>query len=295
MMTEKTQKVDWNRPVSKNSKSTARLKKFYTVLLIMAVAVFLLMHWIKKYAVEPKNIYSLIGNSVAVSVPVKTALSIREYGITPFKEFLEKGDYDNAYEMCSSYYKECFTVDDLREMFAGIDVSSIDLKEVKAKNDLCYEAEVVYDLKDPITTKSGDVVRARAETTFMIYPNEFNTEMISISPNGFLYGIKGQEFDKNGIYVYIEQVLVYNDHVQVSGKIRNTDLFSELSINSLGLGYETGLLRSFDYGSILQKNEEAYFEHTFEGTNYFMPNNFQVDKIKDEDTIRTFIYTFDTK
>ena len=298
-MSENVKKKDWNRPVKEGSKSTAILKKLYTIILVCFIVLLFLNNYVKKHTINSRSIRSLVGNNVSVNVGSKTSLLIREFSINPFVAFLKSYDYESAYKMCTDEYKKYFTLQDFTDTFSKIDVSSIALREVKAKTDLCYEAKIVYRLledKKAVTNASGELVQVEGEqfeTTFMLFPSAVNSEVIRISPNKFLYGYSEETFKKDGLEVYVEKCLVYTDSVEIHATIKNNSWFSNISIHSVGVGLEEGLLRKFEFDKELAKGEEVKVERIIKDTDFFMPNNFQIERVKNEKKLRTYAFYFD--
>ena len=297
-MAEKAKKFNWTQPVKKGSKSTKILVKLYLIIFILLAVLYFLNKFVDNHTVNSKSIYALIGNNVSVSVGSKTSLLIREYSIIPFAEFLKMGDYESAYNMCTEEYQEYFSLDDFRSTFSQIDPNSIELEEVQAKTDYCYEAKVVYRIlgeKITYTNASGETIETKGkqyETTYMLFPNEFKSEIIKISPNKFLFGYKNQSFKNNGIELNVEKCLVYTDHMELKAKLKNVSLFSKVAVKSVGLGYEDGLLRTFNVDKSLAKDEEIKIEHTITDTNFFLPNNIKIDRIMNEKKLRTYTFYF---
>ncbi len=290
-MAKEKKKNNWNKPISSNSKSPERLKKIYSFILVLAIVVIFAMKYLDGVEVNSKNIYSLIGNGVSSSISVKNSLFIRGYSIVPFANYLSEGNYKMAYEMCTSGYKEIFSQDEFYNMFKDIDPESIDMKEVKARSDLCYEAKVVYRMRSKEDV-SGESARPLLEQVFLLFPNELNTEIIRISPNGFLYGYEDLEFSKNGIDLNLEKCYVYADHVYVKGSIKNSKLLSKIELADITLEYGTSLVRRFPFYKILEKGDTVDFEHTIKDTEYFMPDNIKVDKYKNKNATESIEFYF---
>ncbi len=164
------------------------------------------------------------------------------------------------------------------------------MKQVKAKSDYCYEAKIVYKEKKNYSI-SGDE-RQTFETTYMLYPNEFNTENIKISPNGFLYAYHDEDFEKNGVKVHIDECIVNVDDIYIKGTIKNTAWFSKVVIQRLGVSYNGALRKVFNFPQELEKGQEVIFEKTIENTGFLLPNSFQVERLKNEDTLRTYNFYF---
>lgn len=287
----------------RNAKAINNLKKLYLFILLLAIIVFVLKYFIDKYAIEEKDIYSLIGNSVSTSIGSKNALYIREYAIVPFANLLKNSQYEEAYNMCSNKYKEFFTLEDFTNDFSIINASTLAMKDIKAQSDYCYEAKIVYYLKGEeqysyISGDSGEAIQVANnmhETSFMLFPNEFNTTLIKISPNKFLYGYKDVELKKSGIEVNVSKCYVYTDHVDLEVNLKNVSWFSDIQIDSIALGYDTALLRRFNYDTTLKKGEETKLVHTIDKTYYFMPNNIQIECIVNENKSKTHIFYLDNE
>ena len=283
-----------NKKIQKKVRSNIILKTFYKIIFIVALIVIFLMYFVNKYKVSTKNIYSLIGNAVSTSINSRDALYIREFSIIPFGNFLSNGDFESAYAMCTDDYRNCFTIDEFRNLFENVDFSSFQMKEIKAKSDLCYEAVVEYKQSIPSNNVSGDDYKeVMVEQTYLLFPNEFNTDLIKIAPNGFLYGYKDLVFEKSGIQTSIEKCIVYKNHVDLKGSIKNTAWFSKLELANIALGYDSGLVRRFDFLETIEKGETVPFEHTIEDTTYFMPNNIQIEKIKNPTKLKVFTFYFE--
>ena len=277
------------RPVSKDSKSTKRLKKLYTVVLVLMIILLLTINYINKHSAKQKDIYKLVGNNVAVSIPTKTALMLRECSIVPLVKYLEEGDYESAYGMCTSDFKARFSLEDFINLYSEVDVSSIDAKEIKAKGDYCYEATVVYLPKDKMYY-SGELVKNTIECTYLLYPSEINSTEVRISPNGFLYSEKDKVFERDGIKLTLNTIDVYNDHTDLDCSIQNIDWNSKLDIHTISVGFGDSMKKEKLYKAILEKEESIDVSITFDDIDYFMPDNVQIEHVKDEKTLRTEIF-----
>ena len=93
-------------------------------------------------------------------------------------------------------FKEAYGFDDFVKLYENVDCDTIDLKEVKAKTDYCYEAKVVYKEKAELH-ESGEEV-PYIEKTYLLFPSEYNNELVYISPNGFLYAFTDETMEEDG-------------------------------------------------------------------------------------------------
>ncbi len=285
-MSEKTEEL--NREAQKKFKSNERLKKLFLLILILFVVFIFLKNRGEEYLEKPTSLFALVGNNNSTSISVKDALLIREHSITPFARLLEKGDYESAYNYCTSEYKSVYSLEDFKDFYSKIDCSTIELKEIKAKTDYCYDAKVVYKEKE--ANLSGD--RPLIETTYMLYPNEFNAELIMISPNSFLYAYQDEELSQNGIKIHVEKCIVNVDSIYLKGTIENTSWFSDMEFEKLGVSYNGAVRDVFKFEKTLKKGETVEFEKTLKEDQLFMPNCLTLERKLSDTKLRTYTFYF---
>jgi hypothetical protein len=231
-----------------------------------------------------------MGNNITTSISTKNSLYLREYSIMPFARLLSKHEYETAYNLCTDEYKKSFSLDEFIERFSKIDADTIQMKQVKARSEYCFEAKVEY--KEIAQNLPSGEEMPYHETTYFLYPNEFNSELVKIAPDGFLYAYEDESISQNGISVYIEKCIVRNDEIYIKGTIKNTSWFSKLDIMSIGLSYDGGITSKIDYEKTLEKGDEVAFEENINCTSLMLPNCFQIERLKDEKTIRTYLFYF---
>jgi len=286
-MSEKTDEL--NKEARKKFKSNERLKRLFILVFILFVVFLFLKSSLKKYIEEPTSIFALIGNNISTSISVKNALIIRENSITPFARLLEKGEYEEAYEnYCTNEYKSVYSLEDFKNFYSKIDCSTIELKDIKAKTDYCYEAKVVYKEKNQELSGDGELL----ETTYMLFPNEFNAEIVMISPNNFLYAYQDEEFSQNGVKIHIEKCIVNCDSIYVKGTIENTSWFSDIDIEKLGFSYDGAIRDTFAFDKTLKKGEIVEFEKKINEKQAFLPNSFILERKMSETKLRTYTFFF---
>ena len=286
-MSEKTDEL--NKEARKKFKSNERLKRLFILVFILFVVFLFLKSSLKKYIEEPTSIFALVGNNISTSISVKNALILRENSIAPFSRLLEKGEYEEAYQnYCTNEYKSIYSLEDFKNFYSNIDCSTIELKDIKAKTDYCYEAKVVYKEKQPESSGDDELI----ETTYMLFPNEFNPEIVMISPNNFLYAYQDEEFSKNGIKIYIEKCIVNCDSIYVKGTIENTSWFSDIDIEKLGFSYDGAIRDTFGFDKTLKKGEIVEFEKKINENQAFLPNSFILERKMSETKLRTYNFFF---
>jgi len=130
-------------------KSKKILKKFFTIILILYIFLFAFMFAFRKYFIEGKNIYTKVSTShVLQSIPIKDALIIRELTIEKLKNYIKNQEYEKAYDLYSKEYKEFISLENYINEIKKIDIDSVEMAEIKARNDDCYEADIVFDYID---------------------------------------------------------------------------------------------------------------------------------------------------
>lgn len=271
----------WTKQVDPNSKSSKRLKSFFGFILIAYIVVFVIKYSINKFALGKKDIYEKIGNGVSVSIHTLDAYKIKEYSIKRYANYILKNDYESAYNMLSDEYRAYYDIDGFKEQIQGIDFSTIDMKDIKAKSDYCYIANVEFK-------RNGELV----ETTYILYSNEYNTESFTISPDKFLCSYRNQDFKKDGIHLHIDSCLVYIDEIKLVGTISNESWFSDMEFNGIDISYGYTMNSKKDLNLSLKKDESAPIDVTFSGFNFFIPNNVKLERVKDEKSISTYSFYF---
>ncbi len=265
----------------KNQRSLARIKKAFGVLFVLYIVIFIVMYRIKNDEEFNPSIYSKVGaNTNGYTLSIKDALIIKEYTINRYKDYLERGLVQEAYNMLSSDYKKYMTFDEYKSSVVGINYSTIDMKSIRSRSKYAYEAEVTYE-------KNGEVV----ETVFMLYPNEFNETIYTISPDKFLICYRNQEFAMDGINLIVDECIVFVDSIELRGKITNNDWFEEIELTRIAASYDGKLNKWFNYNNKLAKGETKEIDIKFENLNYFVPNMIVLQRNK-KNIERTYQFRF---
>ena len=271
--------------LSKEEKSTNRLIWLYTIIFILVIFLILINYVFNTFVKEPEDIYRQIGNSIPVSISTRNALIIREYAIIPFKTFLQNGDYESAYAMCTTDYKKAYTIDEFIDLYKDIDVSSFDMKEIKAYTDYCYEATIVYYSKNDNTKLN--------EEKYLLYINRYNTESITISPKGYLFSVIDKDYSKNSLEVHINRIDIYLDKILINCDIKNVDWFSKIRIREIKLGLSENMGKRLSISEEIEKDNTLRIEKEIENSNSLLPDNLQITYTKDEKEFLTEIFYFD--
>lgn len=269
----------------KKEKTWRRLKKAFVVMAILYIILFIVKDYLDKKPSRDITIYNKVGSSVsATSLSIKDSLIIKEYSIVRFKDYLKALNFESAYKITSEEYRAFKTYEEFVEEFSNINYDSIELKEIRAKSNFAFEAEVVYQ----------NNVGTKFETIYMIYPSLFSETEYTISPNGFLYAYKDKDYEEDGIKVHINNCVAYVDKITIKGNIENVSWFDNVEIDRVGASYNTSLKKWTDYRINLQKGQNIGFEVLIGNTNYFIPNKLLLKRQKG-DVERTYVIDLDKK
>ena len=124
------QKKSKNRNESKDTnKEINRLQfqwKLIKKVFVLFIIVMITSIYANKYTVNEKSIYQKIGSSSLYSAQVKEAYIIKEYGVTPYINMINSGDYVSAYSMLSDEYKDALTYEEYLKTINGIDFKTFE-------------------------------------------------------------------------------------------------------------------------------------------------------------------------
>ena len=278
---EQKRKENKEKKKAKEERSFNRLKKAFWVLFVAYIFLFVFWAAINKYITVPKDIYTKVGsNSSGMSIPMNEAYII-EAAINAFKGYLKDENYDEAYNMCCSEYKQYKTLEEFIEYASTINPDTFKMKQIKAMTDYALEAQIVY--------ASGD---ERVDTVYIIYPDEFKQNTYYLSPEKFIYKYENQDFKNDGITLHVDKCLVFTDRVEVTGTIKNESLFDTIILTEIGASYSGTLNKWTPFEKTLAKGEETEFKLVYEDLHYFIPNCLTIRRQKSDTKIRTYEFTF---
>lgn len=258
-------------------------KKLFKVLLILCIIMCIVNWAYDKYVASEMKVINKINRNLPVSVSVKDALTVKAYGTDKYFAFLEDGEYKKAYAMLTDEYKAYHKYDDYIKTLDGIDFSTMEVQEVKQMADGAYIAYVEY-------MRDGNM----EETEYFIIISELNYKVMFISPDKFLYSFsKKEEFSKDKIKYTIENCVVYADKVKADIKIKNVNS-TPVTLKSIGLALnETEVMKNyFDDYLIIEPKSEKMVEFSY-NSNYYAPKMLTIDRILDEETLRTYTFVFE--
>lgn len=270
------------RKKEKDEKSFNNVMNAFKLMFILYLFLFVLVYAVNKYAVRPRSIYSKIGSNYSgTSVSMQDAYTIKEYTINKYKNLLLEGKLEDAYNMMSDEYKKYMDYESYVESLKGIDYKSIDMMNIKAKSNYALEARVTY-LKN----------NERVETTYMLYPSEFNSSLYYMSPDNFLYYYENQDMSQDGLTVHVSECVCFVNAVEIRGTVKNDSWFDKIELTQMAVSYDNSLNKWTDYEVTLEKGQEAQFDFRFEDLHYFVPNSVQIKRKKGDDKVRTYFFEF---
>ncbi len=253
----------------KNARSLERLKKIFYALFVCYVVLFVVKYAIKNDPANNRSIYDKVGaGGVAGNLGIKDSLILKELSIVRYKEYLENGDYESAYDMLSREYQDYVSYSDYITKVRSINPSTFDMKNVHPKSSLAYVADIIYK------TNNDETV----ETTYMLYPNEYNPDNYKISPDGFLYVVRNQQFEKDNMIVNVDECIVFNDHISIKGSITNKEWFDDITLSNMAISYGKTLNVWCDFNRTIAKDGSMSFEESFNKTDYMIPNGIILER-----------------
>ena len=254
----------------KDAKFFKKIGKLFLAVWIIAIVIFVTG---TNKLTDEVDIFQKIGASDnGYSVTIKDALILEDAAINKFRDYLEKEDYVQAYNMMSKEYKEyCNTIEMFKEAFAGIDYSSIQMTEVKKKSDYAYVAGVTY-------VKDGKHIL----TQYMIYPNQYREKVYTLSPDKFLKAYKNKSYKGDGIEIQIDEVIAYTDRVSIKGSIKNAEWSKDIVLSEIAASYNESLNKWVSFTNTIKSSETAPIELETDKTNFFVPNKILVRRQKDD-------------
>jgi len=290
-------------------KSKKILKKFFTIILILYIFLFAFMFAFRKYFIEGKNIYTKVSTShVLQSIPIKDALIIRELTIEKLKNYIKNQEYEKAYDLYSKEYKEFISLENYINEIKKIDIDSVEMAEIKARNDDCYEADIVFDYIDSASelyketsigmsainaeiekirqrynlTDSGEKLeksenkKEKNHIKYLLYPNEINQEIIKISPDNFIYYFKDINKKAKDLSLKLNSCTVWNNKIELDCDVTNKSFLEDIYISSVVVAYDSSWHIDKDYFVGIEKGSTKNIKITFENTDYLIPNNIKL-------------------
>lgn len=270
---------------SKNKKEkmtkTQFQKKILKIILIAYLIATIVILLVNYYIKDNESIYQKIGSMAPYSTTIKNALNIKGYSLMPYADYIKAGDTESAYEMLSEEYKKAVPYEEYLKSIEGIDFNTFDMKEIKEKSEGTYVATVVYE-------RNGE----QKETDYLLYLNKINPQIITISPNKFIYSFNDSNFNMDNIELKMQKCEIYTDNIKITALIKNTSFFDTMTFTSISVGYGEDTNKSQDVDFTLASGETKEIEISYE-TNYFIPNNIKIKRKLDEETLRTYTFYFE--
>lgn len=255
----------------------SKLLKFLLIAYTIVIIVWIILD---KYVNDKRPIEQKIGSMSLASISIKDALNIKGYAILPYADFVKAGDTKAAYNMLTEEYKAAVSYDDYLKTIEGIDFNTFDMKEIKLKAEGTYVATVVYE-------KNGEP----KETDYLLYLNEVNPQIITISPNKFIYNYSNLEFKMDGIELILQECNIYTDHIEMTALIKNTSWFDTMKFANIGVGYNDNVSKMGSVDFSLEPGEIKEIDISYE-SEYYVPNNIKIKRNIDNETLRTYTFYF---
>lgn len=198
-----------------------------------------------------------------------------------YANHIKNENFKEAYEMLSEEYRNVIDYENYIKTIADIDFETFDMKDIKMKTVNTYVATVVYE-------KNNEMF----ETVYMLYLNEINPKIITISPDKFVYGYKNLKFKMDNMELNVQECNVCTDNIKMIAKIKNTSLFETITLSNIGLGFDDAINKNKNIDLTLAPGEEKEITMEYD-TNYYIPNNIKLKRLMDEDTLRTYTFYFE--
>ena len=266
------------KKAKKKSKLKKKIVKFFLFLVIILIAISAVAN---NYIGDNRSIYIKIGSMEPASVSIKDALTKKGYAIMPYADYLKAGDTKSAYDMLSKEYKKTVSYDEYLKTIEDINFETFDMKQIKLKAEGTYVATVVYE-------ENGE----KKETDYLLYSNEINPNIITISPNKFICNFSNLKFKMDNVEFKINNCNIYTDNIKLNLTLKNTSLFDTATFTNIGVGYGENTSKTQNMEVILKAGESKELELEYE-TNYYVPNNLKVKRLMDENTLRTYTFYFE--
>lgn len=267
-----------NKKAKRKSKLKKKIVKFFLFLVIILIAISAVAN---NYIGDNRSIYTKIGSMEPASVSIKDALTKKGYAIMPYADYLKAGDTKSAYDMLSKEYKKAVSYDEYLKTIEDINFETFDMKQIKLKAEGTYVATVVYE-------ENGE----KKETDYLLYSNEINPNIITISPNKFICNFSNLKFKMDNVEFKINNCNIYTDNIKLNLTLKNTSLFDTATFTNIGVGYGENTSKTQNMEVILKAGESKELELEYE-TNYYVPNNLKVKRLMDENTLRTYTFYFE--
>jgi len=284
-MSENDKQSKLYKRVASNAKSTIRLKKIFSFLLVAYIIVFFMMYAKNKYGNTSNDIFTKIGSGIETNITVENTLKLKRLSIDRYKNYLIGGDYGSAYDMLTSEYKYQYDFDTYINQVSDIDWSTLELEDINAKNDYCYVASVVYRQNNELK-----------KDKYLLYLDRYFTDSVTISPDSFICSYKNQDFEKDGVSLHIDDCIICIDQIRLKGSIKNTSWFSDINITSIDSAFGSSLTAHYPISKELKKDETLPFDIIYdENTEFFIPDNIKIETQEDENKVSYSFYFKENK
>ena len=277
-MSENENKSGLFKKVSPNSKSTKRLKKIFSFLLVAYIIAIVLLYTKNKYAHFSDNILEKIGSGIETNLTIEKTIRIKELSVDKYKKYLINHDYESAYNMLTDEYKKYCDYEKYTAYAQAIDWSKLEVEDINAKNDYCYVAHIIFEEDEPIKTR------------YLLFVNKYAPENFFISPDDYVYSYRDQEFKKDDILLHIDECVISINDVKLNGYIENISWFSDITINEVNIGLGDSMEVNNELKSTIKKGEKLplSIEYAIK-SDFFIPDNVSIKK---EDGDKTVEYSF---
>lgn len=247
---------------------------------IAYLVVFIIMGLIQGAMKEEKTIEEKIGSYEPIGIPLKEALYIKSYSIMPYVDYIKSGDYDSAYDMLTKEYRDMVSKEEYLQKIEGINWDTFDMQEIHMKAQDTYVASIKYE-------QNGE----EKETEYLLFVNAYNSKIVEISPDKFIYQYRDLIFNEDKVEVKVAECDIYINTITVKMTVKNKSLMQDMSFSGVTLGYGQNINKEVNCEFTLKPGEEKEIAFTAE-TSYYLPNNIKIKRIMDEETMRTYTFYF---
>ncbi len=265
--------------VKKEAAKRNAMKKIIIFLATACIVLGILKFVLDTSVFNDIEMQNRMSSMLPTSVTVEDALYVKTYSVSKYLAYIEVGEYKKAYNMFTDEYKAYKSYNDYMSDIKDIDFTTFRVQEVKELSENTYVLPVEYMKNDELI-----------EETYLVLVNKVNDKIMKISPDRFLYSLNEKlEFSKNHIKFIVEEETVYSDKIYLKVTIKNNNLFEDIDITKIGIGYNTEESKTEKVTTTIKAKDSQTFELEF-SSNYDVPKYLKIEREMKEIT-RT--YTFE--
>lgn len=263
-----------------NEKDIVDKYKLQKIFLIIIGILIILIFLVNILVPKEKTIEEKIGIADLMNLSTTDYTYVKELSVNKYFRHIKSKEYDIAYKMLSSEYKNIKSYEDFVKEAEKLNVNDVTIKDIKSKGDYVYAADITF---------GGTTL---TNTKYLIFADEFNEKIFYISPDKFIkYYISEYKMSKNNMKFKVLNYTVNSDTIIMNVEIENKSKKDNIEISQISIISNLGKTRdSLKEKIIIEPRETETIRLVF-NTKYEFINKMQITRdFINQNKIK--IYTF---